>query len=74
VFLAVSGYLTRAVNLAGERPVFPDDFQKAGDLWYGYVNFKPGDHFLLEKDREYYFTLALGTSVSNTLHIPRGSK
>jgi hypothetical protein len=69
VLVVISGYETFAVNILGEALLFEDDYQKVDDLWLGHVNFKLSDYKSLDPSAEYYVTVALGTFLSNTLHL-----
>ena len=72
VLCVVTGFQTFAANILGDAVLFEDDFRRADGHWHGHVNFRLSDHLQPVPGREYHVTVALGTWLSNTLHLPAG--
>lgn len=69
VLMATSGLGVFAENILGDAMVFEDDYKRRDGLWLGYANLRLADRFRLHPTRGYYFTVSLGSALSNTLHL-----
>jgi hypothetical protein len=71
VLTVISGYQIFSENILRDALLFEDDYRRKDELWFGHVNFNVTDFLKLSAGREYYFTVSMGTWISNTLHISR---
>ena len=71
VVTASSGFIYRSWNVAGERPLFPDDQERHNDIVRGTFSVELSAAFGTSRDRDAYVLVSVGPNVSNVLHIPR---